>query len=150
QGGESGMTLLELVLACGILLILAGAALPLVRRQVRYQRENELRADLLLMREAIDRYKDASDKRLIQVDAGGAGYPKDLDLLVNGVNLTTGDKKVHFLREIPADPMTHQKNWGLRCSSDEPDSQSWCGKNVFDVYSNSHDTGTDGRLYSEW
>lgn len=149
--GESGMTLIELIIACAILMILAGAALPIARRSVRYQKEAELRRELREMKDAIDRYKDAADKNLIRVEVGSEGYPPDLETLVAGVNVgTSADKKVRFLRAIPVDPMTGQKDWGKRCVSDEPDSTSWCGKNVFDVYSNSHATGTDGRSYSEW
>ena len=145
------MTLLELIIACSILLILAGAALPIARRNIKYQQEAELRRCLREMKDGIDRYKDAADKNLIRVEVGSEGYPPDLETLVTGVNVGAGgDKKVRFLRAIPIDPMTNQKNWGKRCVSDDPDSTSWCGKNVFDVYSNSHETGTDGRPYSEW
>lgn len=148
---QSGMTLIELIIACSILLILAGAALPIARRNIRYQQEAELRRCLREMKDAIDRYKDAADKNLIRVEVGSEGYPPDLETLVTGVNVGAGtDKKVRFLRAIPVDPMTNQKDWGKRCVSDDPDSTSWCGKNVFDVYSNSHETGTDGRPYSEW
>ena len=145
------MTLIELVIACGILVILAGAALPIARRSIKYQREAELRRDLQYMRDCIDRYKDAADKNQIRTEVGNENYPPDLETLVTGVNVGAGsDKKVRFLRAIPTDPMTNQKDWGKRCVSDDPDSTSWCGKNVFDVYSNSRETGTDGRPYSEW
>lgn len=148
---ESGMTLIELIIACAILLILAGAALPIARRSIRYQKEAELRRDLREMKDAIDRYKDAADKNLIRTEVGSEGYPPDLETLVSGVNVgTTADKKIRFLRAIPIDPMTGQKDWGRRCVTDDPDSSSWCGKNVFDVYSNSHATASDGRPYSEW
>src|SRR5215475_14350985 len=147
---ESGMTLIELVIACGILVILAGAALPIARRSIRYQQEAELRHELQIMRDAIDRYKDYADKNLIRTEIGNENYPPDMETLVKGVNVGTADKKVRFLREIPMDPMTKQKDWNFRCVSDDPDSHSWCGKNIFDVYSNSHATGTDGRPYTEW
>ena len=144
------MTLIELVIACGILVILAGAALPIARRSIKYQQEAELRRDLQYMRDAIDRYKDNADNNRIRTAVGSENYPPDLETLVNGVNVGTSDKKLRFLREIPVDPMTKRKDWGLRCVSDDLDSRGWCGKNVFDVYSNSHETGTDGRPYSEW
>ena len=92
------------------------------------------------MRDAIDRYKDASDKNLIKVAAGTEGYPPDLDTLVKGVKLTSAqdkDKQVRFLREIPVDPMTGTKDWGLRSVQDDADSNSWGGQDVFDVYSKS-------------
>src|SRR6266481_1287578 len=148
---EAGMTLLELIIACSILIVLASAALPVARYSIVRSKEAELRRDLREMKDAIDRYKDAADKNLIRVEVGSEGYPPDLETLVKGVQLGAGsDKKVRFLRAIPTDPMTNQKDWGKRCVSDDPDSTSWCGKNVFDVYSNSRETGTDGRPYSEW
>jgi general secretion pathway protein G len=148
---QAGMTLLELIIACAILLILAGAALPIARHSVQARNEAELRRALREMKDAIDRYKDAADKNQIRVEVGSEGYPPDLDTLVKGVNVSTNaDHKLRFLREIPVDPMTGQRDWQMRCVTDEPDSTSWCGKNVFDVYSNSHATGSDGRPYSEW
>jgi general secretion pathway protein G len=150
-GTQSGMTLLELIIACSILLILAAAALPIARNSIIYAKERELRRDLREMKDAIDRFKDAADKNLIRTEIGNENYPANLETLVEGVNVGQGtDRKVRFLREIPTDPMTGQKNWGLRCVTDEPDSTSWCGKNVFDVYSKSQASATDGRRYSEW
>ncbi|HWY44282.1 MAG TPA: type II secretion system protein [Candidatus Sulfotelmatobacter sp.] len=148
---QSGMTLLELIIACAILLILSTAALPIARHSIIHAKERELRRELREMKDAIDRFKDAADKNLIRTEVGNENYPPDLETLVKGVNVGAGtDKKIRFLREIPADPITGQKEWGLRCVSDDPDSTSWCGRNVFDVYSKSQATGTDGRRYSEW
>src|SRR6266700_2657458 len=87
---QAGMTLLELIIACGILLVLSSAALPLARLTVKRQRETELRRDLREMRDAIDRYKDAADKNLIRIEVGSEGYPPDLETLVNGVNVSVG------------------------------------------------------------
>lgn|SRR6267142_1110687 len=148
---QSGMTLLELIIACAILLILSTAALPIARHSIIHAKERELRRELREMKDAIDRFKDAADKNLIRTEVGNENYPPDLETLVKGVNVGAGtDKKIRFLREIPTDPITGQKEWGLRCVSDDPDSTSWCGRNVFDVYSKSQATGTDGRRYSEW
>ena len=148
---QSGMTLLELIIACAILLILSTAALPIARHSIIHAKERELRRELREMKDAIDRFKDAADKNLIRTEVGNENYPPDLETLVKGVNVGAGtDKKIRFLREIPTDPITGQKEWGLRCVSDDPDSMSWCGRNVFDVYSKSQATGTDGRRYSEW
>src|SRR5262245_63409416 len=102
--GSRGVTLLELIVAITILLILMGAAVPVVRLSVKRQRETELRRDLWEMRTAIDRYKDAADKNAFQIKLGTEGYPPDLDTLVNGVE-ATGGKKIRFLRRIPVDPM---------------------------------------------
>src|SRR5215470_5458543 len=140
---QSGMTLLELIIACAILMILAAAALPIARHSIIYEKERELRRDLREMKDAIDRFKEAADNRLIRTEVAHESYPATLEILVTGVSAGQGsDKKVRFPREIPTDPMTGQKDWGLRCLSDEPDATSWCGKNVFDGYSRSQATGT--------
>ncbi len=145
------MTLLELILACSILLILASAALPIAKYTVLRNKETELRKDLREMRDAIDRYKDAADRNQIRVEVGSEGYPPDLETLVKGVQLGAGsDRKIRFLRKIPIDPMTRSAEWGLRAVQDDPDSTSWGGKNVFDVYSKSTGTALDGTKYSEW
>ena len=148
---QSGMTLLELILACGILMILASAALPVTRYTIRRQKETELRRVLREIRDAIDRYKDAADRNLIRVELGTEGYPPDVQTLVDGVNLAGGPgKRIRFLRQIPADPMTGQAEWGQRCVQDDADSRAWCGDNVFDVYSRSSGTALDGTRYSDW
>jgi len=145
------MTLLELIIACTILIILASAALPIARYSIIRAKEAELRRDLREMKDAIDRYKDAADKNQIRVEVGSEGYPPDLETLVKGVQLGAGgDKKVRFLRKIPVDPMTGRADWGLRAVQDDPDSTSWGGKNVFDVYSKSQATAQDGTKYSDW
>jgi general secretion pathway protein G len=156
---DAGMTLLELIVSCAILMLLASAALPVARFTAVRERENELKRDLLSMRQAIDRYKELADRGQIRVDATTGGYPPDLDTLVKGVALTgmgvgtiggaTG-KTIHFLRRIPIDPMTGQADWGLRSVEDDPDSTSWGGKDIFDVYSKSMGTAMDGTKYSDW
>jgi len=151
SSSEAGMTLLELILACAILLILSSSALPIARYTIVHKKEELLSYELRQMRDAIDRYKDLADSNKIRVEVGTEGYPPDLETLVNGVKLGAGDdKKIRFLRRIPVDPMTGRAEWGLRAVQDDPDSTSWAGKNVFDVYSKSQATGTDGRRYSEW
>jgi general secretion pathway protein G len=148
---EAGMTLLELIIACAILLILSSAALPIAKFTVIRQKEAELRRDLREIRDAIDRYKDTADRNQIRVEIGSEGYPPDLETLVKGVQLGAGsDRKIRFLRRIPADPMTGQAEWGLRAVQDDPDSTSWGGKNVFDVYSKSTGQAQDGTKYSDW
>src|SRR6516164_3599310 len=146
---SSGVTLLELIIVITVILILMGAALPVVRVSVRRARETELRRDLWEMRTAIDRYKDAADKNAFQQKLDSQGYPPDLDTLVNGVEIT-GGKKLRFLRRIPVDPMTGTKDWGLRSMQDDPTSDSWGGQNVFDVYTKSNATGLNGTKYSDW
>jgi len=219
----AGLTLIELILACSILLILSSAAMPLARMTVKRQKEAELRRDLREMRNAIDRYKDAADKNLIRTEVGSQGYPPDLQTLVDGVTVSAGGNtggisasalagasgtaqfgsagtpsfgpggttgpssfgagpaagatsgttsglpplgssasqssqssvaatpsKVRFLRKIPVDPMTGKADWGLRAVQDDPDSTSWGGSNVFDVYSQSTGLAIDGTKYADW
>lgn len=146
--GERGLTLVELIVTVSILSILAMASFPLVRFQVQRQKERELRYDLWMMRDAIDKYKDAADRGAFQVKADSQNYPPDLDTLVNGVDVQ--GKKVKFLRKIPVDPMTGRAEWGMRSMQDDPDSDSWGGQSVFDVYTKSQGTGLDGTKYSTW
>jgi general secretion pathway protein G len=151
------MTLLELILATGILMVLATAALPIARVTIRREREIELHRELREMRDAIDRYKDAADRNLIKVEQGTEGYPPDLETLVKGVQLggntpggTATGETVRFLRKIYTDPITGRAEWGKRAVQDDPDSSSWNGKNVFDVYSLAQGTGLDGTKYADW
>jgi general secretion pathway protein G len=198
---QAGMTLLELIIACAILLVLASAAMPVARYTVKRQKEAELHRELREMRDAIDRYKDAADRNLIRVEAGTEGYPPDLDMLVKGVDLvgqagagipgattpgqplvpstgfggafggafggvfgqtpgqTSGQsgsagqdliRHVRFIRRIPVDPMTGRAEWGMRSVQDDPDSTSWGGKDIFDVFSLSTGTALDSTKYSDW
>jgi general secretion pathway protein G len=148
---QSGLTLLELIITIAVLIILSSAALPIARVAVRRQKEAELRRDLREMRTAIDRYKDTADRNLIQVKVESEGYPPDLQTLVNGVQLAgTPDRRIRFLRRIPVDPMSGRADWGLRSVQDDPDSTSWGGQNVFDVYSLSTGTALNGTKYSDW
>jgi len=143
-----GFTLIELIVATTILLILTGMAIPMARVTIKREKERELRHDLWMMRDAIDRYKDAADRGAFQIKVGSEGYPPDLDTLVNGVDVAT--KKLKFLRQIPIDPMTGDTDWGLRSMQDDPKSDSWDGNNVFDVYTKSNATGLDGTKYKDW
>lgn len=148
---DPGFTLVELLAAMAILLLLASVALPLARVQVQRTREVELRRDLRDLRQAIDRYKDFCDRGMIPTKAESFGYPPDLDTLVNGVPLHgSANVNYKFLRRIPADPMTGKADWGMRSMQDDPDSRSWGGENVFDVYSKSQGTALDGTHYADW
>jgi general secretion pathway protein G len=149
-----GVTYLELVATATILMILASAILPMGRVAVQRQREIELRRELRKMRQAVDLYKQAVDQGQIggtDVKLGSEGYPPDLETLVKGVNRVGAlDRKLKFLRRIPVDPMTGTAEWGLRCYQDDADSSSWCGDNVWDVYSKSTAKGLDGTSYNTW
>jgi general secretion pathway protein G len=150
-----GFTFVELLVVSTLLIILASAAMPLARVTMQRQREAELRRSLREMRTAIDRFKEQVDLGNIantDVRAGSEGYPPDLETLVEGVsaaNDATG-RKLKFLRRIPIDPMTNSMEWGLRSYQDKPDSTSWGGQNVFDVYTKSDGTALDGTKYKDW
>jgi general secretion pathway protein G len=148
---SQGFTLMELIATMAIMMILAGAALPIVRVHAQRVRELELRRDLREVRSAIDRYKDFADRGMIAADPSTLNYPPDLDALVNGVVLKGASTvKYKFLRRIPIDPMTGRAEWGKRSMQDDPDSRSWGGEDVFDVYSQSEGTALDGTRYADW
>ena len=149
---SKGLTLIELIIAVTILSILSLVAMPLARVQLMRERESELRSALREMRTAIDRYKDAADRGLIQVELGTEGYPPSLDALVEGVEMVNSpeERRLKFLRRIPRDPMTNSADWGTRSYQDEPDALVSGGENVFDVFTKSQSTARDGSKYSEW
>jgi general secretion pathway protein G len=155
RSGEGGFTFVELLVVCTILLILASAVMPLARVTVQRQRETELRRALREMRTAIDKFKDAADAGAIapsEIRAGSENYPDSLETLVEGVtknNDATG-VKLKFLRRVPIDPMTKSTEWGLRSYTDRPDSTSWGGSSVFDVYTKSDGKALDGTKYKDW
>ena len=166
---QSGLTLIELIVAFSILMLLSAMAVPTARFQVRHRREKELLADLDEMRTAIDKYKEMCEAQKIQ-DTGPQAhcYPPSLEMLVEGVKLSNGASgginmntnksaagsngsgKVHFLRQIRRDPMTGDRDWARRSMQDDPAADSFGGQNVFDVHSKSTDKASDGTPYAEW
>ena len=150
--GQSGLTLVELIVAFSILALLSTMAVPLTRYRVQRDKERELRLVLRELRHAIDAYKDAADAQKFQIKVGTEGYPESLEQLVEGVVMTgsADGSKIKFLRRIPLDPMTKKAEWGLRSMRYDPKSQSWGGENVFDVYSKTMDRARDGTPYAEW
>ncbi len=149
---QSGLTLVELIVAFTIMMILTSMAVPLARYKVQRDKERDLEYSLRQIRNAIDKFKDDMDAQKIgppKLDSDN--YPESLQQLVDGVKATGSvDKKMKYLRRIPKDPMTNSYDWGLRSDRDDPDSQSWGGQNVFDVYTKSMDKARDGTLYSQW
>jgi general secretion pathway protein G len=148
-----GMTLVELIVAFTILLILTSMAVPVARTRVRRIKERQLLEALQEIHRAIDKYKDMADGGKLGVQKlDSYGYPESLQALVDGVKGSgqSADTKLKFLRRIPIDPMTNTRDWGLRSMQDDPDSTSWGGQNVFDVYTKSMEKAADGTPYSEW
>lgn len=149
-----GFSFIELVIATAVMMVLASAALPLARIQIKRQKEADLRRDLREIRLAIDAYHDAvASGQIGGVSVTGTeGYPPDLETLVNGVARANSqsNSKVRFLRRIPIDPMTGQAEWGMRATGDLPESKSWGGSNVYNVYSKSDGIAINGTKYKDW
>jgi general secretion pathway protein G len=152
---EAGLTLVELIVAFSIMMALSSMSVPLVRNQLRRNKERELRKALEDMRKAIDKFKDAADRNQLSPTAitpESMGYPIKLEDLVNGVKGVgpNADVKLKFLRRIPRDPMTNSYDWGHRSMQDDPHSGGGGSQNVFDVFTRSSDKALDGTPYSEW
>ncbi len=138
-------------MVAAVIAILTAMVVPVARYTIKRQDELELRHQLRVMRDAIDKYKQYSDAGLIPLKLGTEGYPVDLETLVEGVNLVGQvNKKQKFLRRIPVDPMTKKPEWGLRSYQDEPKSVAWGGQDVYDVYSLSGGRAIDGTYYKDW
>jgi len=150
-----GFTFVELLIVSTILMIIATAVLPLAKVTSQRTKEAELRRSLREIRTAIDKFKDAVDAGLIpatEIRTGSEGYPPDLETLVDGVSVANdaSGRKLKFLRRIPIDPMTNSTDWGQRSYQDRPESTSWGGQNVFDVFTKSQGVGLDGTKYKDW
>jgi general secretion pathway protein G len=153
----AGFSLLEMVIVLIILSLLATAAIPLMRNAVQRERELELREGLRELRRAIDEYKlfveTRPDLLKIQEEKSDTGYPKRLEVLVEGIELNmpgVEDRRKKFLRRMPVDPMTGSTDWGVRSSTDLPTATSSNGDDVFDVFSKSNGVGLDGTKYKDW
>ncbi len=143
--------MVELAVVCAMIAILTAMVVPVARYTLKRQDELELRHQLRVMREAIDKYKLYSDAGLIPPKLDSEGYPPELQTLVDGVNLVGQvNKKQKFLRRIPIDPMTKKAEWGLRSFQDEANSVAWGGQNLYDVFSLSGGRAIDGTYYKDW
>ncbi len=149
---QRAFTLMELIITCTVLMILASAVIPMAQNGIKRQKELELRRDLREMRMAIDAYKLAVDQQRIKPPpVENMGYPESLDVLVEGAKANGSlSGKIRFLRRIPVDPFTGRAEWGMRSINDEANSTSWGGGNVFDVYSQARGTGMNNIAYSNW
>ncbi len=146
-----GVTMVELIIVVAIMGILVTVSLPVVKYTQKRVKEMELRSALRTLRNAIDEHKRFSDAGLIPIELGTDGYPKELEVLYEGIDLVGQvDRKAKFLRRVPIDPMTGEAEWGLRSYQDEWDADSWGGENVFDVYSLSEGVGLNDVPYSLW
>jgi general secretion pathway protein G len=150
---ESGFTLLELIISLGIIAILAAGAIPVAKNFIRREKEIELRRNLREIRQAIDAYHVACPTIVGPLDrkVEDECYPPNLEILVEGIHPPNTDRTIRFLRRIPRDPFTGNTDWGKRSVQDDPDSISWGGQNVYDVYSQAPGTALDGKTkYKDW
>ncbi len=152
RSGETGLTLVELLVTLAVILILVSVIVPSANFAVKREKELTLRRNLRMMRRAIDEYKKFCDAGAIQKEGVDSEcYPPELEILVEGVERVGAlGQKMKFLRRIPLDPMTKTYDWGMRSLQDDIESTSWGGENVFDVYTTHQGTALDGSLYSEW
>ena len=157
---SKGFTLIELIVTVTIVAVLASAVMPMLKMTVQRSKENELRANLRQIREAIDAYKKAADDGRIKKQIDASGYPPNLEVLVKGVvnEKDTNKSVLKFLRRIPLDPMTPVENaeteelpnnWGLRSYNSDA-AKPVAGDDVYDVYSQSQQLGINGVPYAKW
>jgi general secretion pathway protein G len=160
-GNNRGITLIELIVTMAVLAILASVILPSAQMTIRRTREIELRRELRQIRTAIDAYRKAYDQAVnvdkkLTASLNKSNCPETLQVLVDGYDFGGAvNYKKKFLRKIPADPFNPPKprdepKWGLRSYEDEPESMSWGGEDVYDVYSLSGETAIDGTKYKDW
>lgn len=157
RGAQAGFTLIELLVTLAIVGLLASIAVPVAQVTIQRSQEAELRRDLREIRAGIDAYHKAAEDGRIPKEAGASSYPKDLDILVEGVPDQRDPKrsKIYFLRRIPRNPLSSDPDlpdsstWGKRSYASEADDPQE-GDDVYDVYTPTSRVGLNGVAYRKW
>lgn len=157
RAAQRGFTFIELMITLAIMATLAAVAVPMVQVGVQREREHQLRAALLEIREAIDAYKRATDNGSIKLNIGDSGFPKKLEELVDGVPDQRSPRKqnIYFLRRLPRDPFAPASvssaaaTWNKRAYNSPPDNPTE-GEDVFDISSRSDKLGLNGIPLKTW
>lgn len=150
---QKGFTIIEMITVVVIISILAAAALPIAETALRREQELELRRALREMRQAIDEFHKFVEENKIEADEDTYGFPTEMKQLVEGIEYRDKDNKRRirkFLRKIPFNPITHDNEWGFRSYQDKPESRSWGGENIWDVYCDTYRKALDGTYYKDW
>jgi len=126
---QSGFTLIELMIVMAIIGILITLAIPSFVGAIKHAREAALKEDLQTLRTAIDTYTMDKQKGPQSLD----------DLVQNG-----------YIRAIPEDPMTRQKDTWVTDTTESMYSLDETEPGITDIHSGSTETGSDGQPYSAW
>jgi len=121
---ETGFTLIELIVVLAIIALLISIVAPHYSGRVTRAEEAVLRENLVLMRDALDKY---------YADTGQ--YPGSLDDLVTK----------RYLRSIPNDPVTQSNATWIVVAPADPQK----GR-VADVRSGAKGKSSNGKPYEEW